>query len=90
LWSVAKALQIPLDPKVKYITDIPYTISYTIRKRIQIDSLNELPKEKRPPDSIIWDGSSSELDSWIERVMKSTSKDSSGKDVIIDIDTIEG
>lgn len=35
----------------------------------QIDNLNELPKEKRPPDSIIWDGTSEELDDWLDRVL---------------------
>ncbi len=35
----------------------------------QIDNLNELPKEKRPPDNIIWDGTSEELDDWLDRVL---------------------
>jgi hypothetical protein len=83
-------LQIPLDPKVKYITDLPYTLSFTIRKRTQIDSLNELGKEKRPPDSIIWDGTSSDLDSWLEKVLSPSSRESNGKDVVIEIDNIEG
>jgi len=83
-------LQIPLDPKVRYITDLPYTISYTIRKRTQIDSLNELPKEKRPTEELIWDGTGKELDSWIERVMSPRSKETYGKDVVINIDDVEG
>ena len=89
LWSTAKALRIPLDPKLKYIIDIPYTMSFAIRKRQQIDSLNELPKEKRPTDEIIWDGSSSELEAWMEKVMgsKETAKD---RNVIIDINDVEG
>lgn len=29
--------------------DYPYTISYIMRKRMQIDSFEELPKDKRPP-----------------------------------------
>lgn len=35
----------------------------------QIDGLNELPKEKRPPDSILWDGTQDELDEWLDRVL---------------------
>lgn len=35
----------------------------------QIDNLNELPKDKRPPDSILWDGSSEEMEEWLEKVL---------------------
>jgi hypothetical protein len=48
---------------------MPYTISYVIRKRQQIDTLAELPKEQRPPDSILWDGTSEDIDEWLENVM---------------------
>lgn len=61
-------LRIPIDSKLNEIEDIPYTISFVIRKRLQVDGLNELPKDKRPPDDIIWNGSTEELDSWIDRV----------------------
>lgn len=59
---------VPLDAKVKHLPQTPYTISYVIRKLQQIDNLNELPKEKRPPDDILWEGTSEELDEWIEKV----------------------
>ncbi len=36
---------------------------------MQIDNLNELPKDKRPPEKMIWDGGSNELDRWLDRVM---------------------
>lgn len=68
-------LHIPLDEKIVKLRDIPYTISYVIRKRLQIDNLNELPKDKRPPESLIWDGTSKELDSWIERVFSTKEDD---------------
>jgi hypothetical protein len=61
-------LQVPLDPKIKELADIPYTISFIIRKRQQIDNLAELGKNK-PPESIIWDGEPDELDEWIENVL---------------------
>ena len=61
-------MQIPLDPKVKELADLPYTISYVIRKRQQIDNLSELPKDKRPPDSVIWEGTPEEMEEWITRV----------------------
>lgn len=61
-------MQIPLDPKIKELADIPYTISFIIRKRQQVDNLNELPSEKRPPESIIWDGTPEEMEEWLEKV----------------------
>jgi len=67
-------LQIPLDPNIKQLTDVPYTISYVIRKRIQIDNLNEIPQDKRPPEMMIWDGTSEELEDWIDRVFDKKKK----------------
>lgn len=29
----------------------------------------ELPKEQRPPDKLIWDGTTEEMISWIDRVV---------------------
>lgn len=54
---------------------MPYTISFIIRKRQQIDNLNELGKDKRPPEDLIWDGSPEELEDWIERVFDSKKGD---------------
>lgn len=51
--------------------DLPWTMSYVARKRQQIDSLMELPKEKRPPDIIIWWGTSEEIEEWLDKVMGS-------------------
>lgn len=67
-------MHIPLDPKVKELADLPYTISFIIRKRQQVDSLNELPSEKRPPESIIWDGTPEEMEEWLERVFDTKEK----------------
>ena len=53
---------------------MPYTISYVIRKRIQIDNLNEIPQDKRPPEMMIWDGTSEELEDWIDRVFDKKKK----------------
>jgi hypothetical protein len=36
---------------------------------MQIDNLSELGKDKFPPESIIWDGSSEDLDDWIDSVL---------------------
>lgn len=53
---------------MEYAYDLPWTISYVIRKRAQVDSYNELPKDKRPPDKLIWEGTNAELDDWFDRV----------------------
>jgi hypothetical protein len=81
-------LQIPLDPKIKELADMPYTISYIIRKRQQIDNLNELSKKHRPPDDMIWDGSPEELDDFLERVM--SGKEQTTVDFKIKPNEIEG
>ena len=61
-------MRIPLDQKLQDTNYTPYTISYVIRKRLQIDGYNELPKDKRPPNEMIWDGSPEELDDWMDTV----------------------
>lgn len=57
---------IKFDELFKDMNNVPYTFSYLIRKRMQIDSWNELPKEKRPPESI-WDNAK-ELEEWFDRI----------------------
>lgn len=80
-------MQIPIHKSIKYVADIPYTISFVLRKRIQVDNLNELPKEKRPPDSILWDGTSKELDDWLDKVLDRKSKKDDG--VFVNLSEIE-
>lgn len=68
MWAVAKALQVPFDFTVKDINDLPFTISYVIRKRAQLDGFMELPKDKRPTERMIWDGKPEEIERWLDRV----------------------
>lgn len=49
----------------------------------------ELPKEKRPPDIILWDGSSSELEDWLDRVFGKKEK-ADGLNLVISDLEIEG
>ena len=86
MWSVAKALQIPFDPSIVSLTELPHTLSFVIRKMQQIDNLAELPKEKRPPDEIIWDGTSEELEEWIDRVFNKKEQQT----VKLKLDEVEG
>jgi len=76
-----------LDPSVEKASDLPYTMSFVIRKRQQIDGFNELPKDKRPPEKLVWDGTSSEIDKWLDRVFN-FNKSQDG--AYIDLDSIEG
>lgn len=51
------------------LTDIPYTISFVIRKRQQIDSLSELPKEKQVPEEILWYGTIEDINDWVDSAL---------------------
>lgn len=66
MWHVVQNYNIRFDDLFKDVDFLPYTFSFLIRKRMQIDSWMELPKEKRPPESI-WDDAK-ELEEWFERV----------------------
>ncbi len=71
LWRIVKETQQPLHKDLigLSINEYPYTINFVIKKRLQIESFLELPKESRPPKSI-WD-KPSELEEWFERVYSS-------------------
>lgn len=49
--------------------DLPWTMSFVAKKRQQVDNLSELPKDKRPPDTVLWWGTSDELEEWLDKVM---------------------
>jgi hypothetical protein len=83
-------LQIPLDSRIKELADIPYTISFIIRKRQQIDNLNELGKDKRPPESIVWDAPPEELDEWLEKMFDPKTKGENMIELKIKPSEIEG
>lgn len=36
---------------------------------MQIDNFNELPKEKRPPDHMVWDGTIEDIEKWLDEVI---------------------
>jgi hypothetical protein len=84
-------LHVPFDPKLAHLAQIPYTISFVIRKMQQIDNLNELPKDKRPPEDIIWEGTSDDLDEWLDKVLGDPKKRTQDKvQLLIKDDEIEG
>jgi len=67
---VHKHTDLPLHESLPPTVELPWTISYVIRKRTQIDSYMELPKEKRPPDTMIWYGTQEDIDDWFDKVFK--------------------
>jgi len=67
--------------------ELPWTISYVIRKRAQIDSFNELPQEKRPPEKMIWYGDSKDIDNWFKKVFKL--RDENPNEFILEISDAE-
>jgi hypothetical protein len=88
IWSMSKALQIPLDKKLTLLSEVPSTISFVIRKRQQLDSFSELPDEKKPPESIIWEGTSEDIEDWFDRVFERNNK-KQDTDIIIDLDEVD-
>jgi len=65
MWHVVRESNIKFGG-FESVSDLPYTFSFLIRKRMQIDSWMELPKEKRPPEAI-WD-KPQEIEEWFDRV----------------------
>jgi len=85
LWAIAKELKI-FPTKLEELAEIPYTWSYVIRKRMQVDSINELPNDKRPPDVVIWWRPQEELERWINNALK---LDDESSDIFISESEIE-
>lgn len=56
---------------------------------MQIDGLNELPKDKRPPDYILWNNNSDLLDNWIDKVLYDKNPEPESK-VMLPLNEIEG
>lgn len=71
---MSKALRIPLDPKIKELQEIPHTIAFVIKKRLQLDNLNQLPKKQRPPERMIWDSPPEAVEEWLDKVFDKKSE----------------
>jgi hypothetical protein len=63
--------------------ELPWTITYVIRKRLELDSYYELPKEKRPPDKLIWYGTSEEVEKWFDKVFDRKGNKDDGEAVLM-------
>ena len=73
-WRIVKELHYPLHSTLKDITtsEYPYTITFVMKRRMQLDSYLELPEDKRPPRAI-WDYPS-QLDEWFKNAFSDGSK----------------
>jgi len=49
---------------------------------MQLDSYQEVPKDKRPPDNLIWWGTTEDVEGWFDMVFSSKGKE----EAIMDID----
>lgn len=78
----------PFDKSIEHLADTPYTISYIIRKRQQVDNFNEYPKDKRPTERLIWEGSPEEINEFFDRV-HGKEKDSSDQVIKFNIGEVE-
>ena len=72
----------PLDKSLRGILDFPYTISFCIKKALQIQSFYELPKDKIPPERIWFDEEA--LEEWFDAL-----QDNRSAGIYIDEDEIE-
>lgn len=85
-----RATDIPMHRGLEAADELPWTISYVIRKRAQIDSFNELPSDKRPPDRLVWWKAPEEIEKWFDRVFDRKKDDNPEESVfIIDDSEIE-
>ena len=87
LWRITLKLGIPLDhglPTSSY--DMPHTVNTVLRYREMIDGFGELPKDKRPPESIWF--SSERLEAWFDDVFR-TGRHSSSV-IELNINEVEG
>lgn len=75
MWANSKSTGLPLRQDLPEPAELPWTIAYCIRKREQVLSYGELPKEKRPPETMIWWGSPEDIENWFDRVMGRKSKE---------------
>jgi hypothetical protein len=86
MWATSKSLGKPLQSDLPEPSEMPWTIAYCIRKREQVNSYAELPKDKRPPEIMTWWGTQEELDRWFDRVFKRDKDKKHQAVVIADID----
>ncbi len=67
LWRITRLTGQPLDDSLPVSSyDMPHTINTVLRWREMIDSFNELPKDKKPPEEIWF--SSERLERWFDDV----------------------
>jgi hypothetical protein len=73
-WRIVKDLNYPLHKSLNgfSVLEYPYTITFVIKRRMQIDSYMELPEEKRPPRSI-WDYPS-KISEWFDNAFSDGKK----------------
>lgn len=88
MWITHTQTELPLHKELPPADDLPWTINWVIRKRTQLDGYLELPKEKRPPDDIIWYGTSDDIEHWFDRVFD-RDKPPIDKEVTLQIDPKE-
>ncbi len=80
-WRIAKTLN-QVETLFPVLYNMPYTWAYTIRKQEQLDSFQELPKDKVPPRSI-WHNDY-KLAKWFETVF-----DHETTGLTVDLDGVE-
>ena len=78
--ALYKYAGIPLAEGLNTAIDVPHTLSHAIIYRHKINSLNELPKDKRPPRDL-WN-KTHKLSEFLDHVWDNDSKDNKRKTYI--------
>ena len=86
VWAIISNIDIPLHENLPTADDMPWTISFVLRKRMQLDTYQQLPKEKQPPDEMIWWGTSEDIDEWFDKVYK---RKGEKDDIVMEFDPSE-
>ena len=56
---------------------------------MQVDNLMELPKDRRPPDSIIWHNNPDRLTQWLDETLVGNAEKKAGDISYIDLSRVE-
>jgi hypothetical protein len=86
--SLYRIVGIPIAQGLETVQDLPHTLTQAILYRAKLDSLNELPKDKRPPRNL-WDKGFA-LEEYLEHIWDNDKNNKESKDYIeFDLEDVE-
>jgi hypothetical protein len=85
--AINKYTRIPIAEGIDSAMDLPHTLTQAILYRLKINSLNELPKDKKPSRNL-WD-KPYELDEYLDEIWDTKSEKKGKTYVDIDLEEVE-